>query len=220
MIAKNIVSANINPLLTTDSGKKALDCLAFYHLRHLPLVEHGRLVGLLSEDDFLSKSDLDNPIGSHDWSSLASPAVLENDHLFDVMRVMTEHQLTAVPVATADGTYIGVVTQEELLKKIAQISSFADPGSILEIIVHKRDYSLAEICRLVESEGASVLSSYITSVPNAPTTEISLKINRQALQSIVATLERYDYEVKGFAEPTYHDALQERYDALLSYLNV
>ena len=46
-------------------------------------------------------------------------------------------------------------------------------------------------------------------------------INKKDLQRIIASLERYDYIIKGsFTEEEYIDELKERYDSLMNYLNV
>ena len=51
--------------------------------------------------------------------------------------------------------------------------------------------------------------------------DVTLKINKHNVQSIIATLNRFDYEVKAtFNEEEYVDGLKERYDGLLMYLNV
>ena len=86
---------------------------------------------------------------------------------------------------------------------------------------NKRDYSLAEIARLVESENASILSSFISSRPDSSKLEVTLKLNRREIKHIVATFERFEYVVKAsFQESDYMDSLMERYDSLMNYLSV
>jgi hypothetical protein len=51
--------------------------------------------------------------------------------------------------------------------------------------------------------------------------DVTLKINQQNVQAIIATLNRFDYEVKAtFNEGEYLDGLKERFDGLMMYLNV
>ena len=51
--------------------------------------------------------------------------------------------------------------------------------------------------------------------------EITLKVNTMEISRIIATLGRFDYNIKGaFSESDYVEELQERYDALMSYLSV
>ena len=51
--------------------------------------------------------------------------------------------------------------------------------------------------------------------------EVTLKLNRHDLSRVTASLRRHEYEVKEtFSEIEYADPMRERYDSLMSYLNV
>jgi signal-transduction protein with cAMP-binding, CBS, and nucleotidyltransferase domain len=126
-----------------------------------------------------------------------------------------------VPVVDYDGTYIGLVTQEDLLQYFARMDSFVSPGTILVLEMTKNDYSLSEIARIIESEGSSILSAFITTDAYSTRLEVTLKINAQYIQNIIATFDRFNYVVKAsYNESDYLETLQERYDSLMNYLNV
>ena len=219
MIAGTLVSNEIIPLRTSDTGNEALAMMNEFGIRHLPIVNNKQLLGLISEDDILSY-DVDEPIGSYSLS-LYRPYVKAGDHLYEVIRVLAEQHLTLVPVTNADEEYIGLVSQDDLLHYFAKIGSFTESGSILVLKIPKRDYSLAEIARIVESENAAILSSFVTSSPDNYSVDVTLKINRPDLRAIIATFKRFKYEIKAsFLEDQFTEALQERYDMLMTYLNV
>ena len=52
MFAAEIISNEIPTLKAEDSVQKALDRLSDFKLKHLPIVNEGMLVGLVSEDDY------------------------------------------------------------------------------------------------------------------------------------------------------------------------
>ncbi len=191
-----------------------------FHVRHLPIVDPDKkLTGILSEEEALNQ-DSDLEISNY---SLALPPLYVHayDHVYEVMRLLAEYHLTVVPVVDNEQQYLGLITVERALHHFAEMSAFREPGSILVLEVGKRDYSMAEIARIVESENAVILSSFVTVVPDSMRIEVTLKINRQQIQSIVATFERFNYQIKAsFNESDYLDTLQERYDALMAYLNV
>ena len=219
MIAKNIIANEILPLRTSDSGHYALSIMNEYYIKHLPIVNDEELLGVLSEDDLL-EHNADEAIGSYNLS-MRRPYVKADDHLFDLMRVMYEYDLSIVPVIEGDNTYIGMVTLDDLLKYYASSYSFSEPGSIIVLEMAKTDYSLSEISQIIESEGAVILSSFITSDPSTSQVIVTIKVNNKEIGTMVASLERYSYTIKGvFTETAYVDAMKERYDALMSYLNV
>lgn len=219
MIAEKLISNSLIPLRTSDTGEEALGMMNDFYVRHLPIVNNKQLLGVLSEDDILD-FDATEAVGSYSLS-LIRPYVKHNDHIYEVMRVLAENKLTVIPVVDGEENYIGLITQEDLLRYFANAGSFSEPGSIIVLEISKRDYALSEISRIVESENAAILSTFITSEPDNTQVEVTLKINRQNTQSIIATFERFDYRVKAtFNEADYLDSLRDRYDALMAYLNV
>jgi CBS domain-containing protein len=219
MTAEQLITNTIIPLRTSDTGEDALSLMNEFYIRHLPIVNNEQLLGLISEDDILDH-DVEGAVGSYALSMIR-PYAKYNDHIFELLRLIAEYHLTVIPVVDAEKNYIGMVTMEAIVQYFSETSAFSEPGSILVIEVSKRDYMLSEIARIVESEGATVLNSFITSKMDSMQMDVTIKINRQHVQSIIATFERYDYIIKAtFNETEYVDALKERYDALMSYLNV
>lgn len=219
MIAENLISNIIIPLRTSETGEEALEIMNEFSVRHLPIVNNQQLLGVISEDDILD-NDIEEAVGSYSLS-LTSSYVNEDDHIYEVMRVLAEYFLTIIPVIDADGNYKGLITLEDMLRQFANMGSFREPGSIIVLEMSKRNYSLAEIARIVESENAKVLNSFVTSELHSSVINVTLKINRQNIQHILATFIRFEYIVKAaFNELEYYDTLRERYDGLMAYLNV
>lgn len=219
MIAKKLISDSLIPLRTSDTGDEALGMMNDFYVRHLPIVNNKQLLGVLSEDDILNY-DAKEAVGSYSLS-LTRPYAKDSDHLYEVMRLLAQYKLTIIPVVDHESNYIGLITQEDLLRYFSNTGSFAEAGSIIVLEISKRDYALSEISRIVESENAAILSTFITSDPNSLKLEVTLKINKQNVQAIIATFERFNYQVKAtFNESDYIDSLKDRYDALMAYLNV
>lgn len=220
MIAKTLISNAIPPLKTTDTGDKALNWMNDFHVSHLPIVHQGKLVGLVSEDDIFDLNQPELPLSAQELR-LPRPYVASEEHLYEVIKIITNQQLSILPVVETDFTYLGVITHESVLTYFAQLASLQQPGGVLVLEVNSRDYSMSEIARIVESENTTILSSLVTSTPQAHRVEVTLKLNRNNLGGIINTFQRFNYEVKAsFQENDYFQGLQDRYDSLMKYLNV
>ena len=219
MVAENLITTAVLPLQTSDTGEESLAVMEDFNVRHLPIVNNKQLLGLISEEDILAHN-VEEPIGSYELS-LIKPYVKKEDHLYEVMRLLAEHQLTVIPVIDEEGDYMGMVSLEDVLNFFAKTAAFSETGSIVVLEFQPRSYSLAEIARIVEGENASILSTFVTSNPESSVVEVTLKINRQDIHNILKSFERFGYEIKAsFNEEEYLESLQERFDALMSYLNV
>lgn len=219
MNARELISKTIEPLKTSMSGDEALDKMHDANVRHLPIVNNTQLLGLISEEDILDYNTAD-PVGSYALSVM-KPYSKENDHVFEVLHLMANYDLSIIPVIDNANDYLGCISQEDLIQYFAKSFSFAEPGSILVLEMKERDYSLSEIARIFEMENALILSSFITTDHDDQKIYITLKTNKQELRSIIMTLERYSYHVLAtYTEEDFEDTMKERYDAFMAYLNV
>lgn len=219
MIAKELISQTIDSLRTSDTGEETITMMGIFHVKHLPIVNNEQLLGLISEEEILDKN-MEEAIGSYRLNMI-KPYVQQNDHLFEVMKLMSQYKLTVIPVVDHENKYLGLITQEDLISYFARSFSFAEAGSIIVIETNKINYSLAEISRIVEGEGAAILATFLTHMMDSTKIQITIKINQMSVGRIIASLERFDYHIQGaFTENDYEDVLKDRYDSLMSYLNV
>jgi predicted transcriptional regulator len=219
MIAKDLISEEIVPLRTSDTGDDALAMMSDFHVRHLPIVNDRQLLGLISEDEIFDY-DTEAAIGSYKLK-MNQPFVSERDHIYQIMRLMNDLHLSLIPVVDKAQNYMGVVTLEDLLKYFAESASFGEHGSVIVLEVNRYNYSLSQIARIVESENVLILNSFITSSPDSSELEITLKLNRPDIAAVITAFRRYGYDIKAsFSELEYMDSLQEHYDSLMTYLSV
>ncbi len=198
-----------------------MEWLYEFRTTHLPVVDKGQYLGLISEEDIMDFNHPDEPLSLIE-RPLYRPLVHENDHLYEVMRVAADIRSTLIPVLDDEGHYLGLITLMGLLQHFAQASGMRDEGGILIIrLKGLKEYLLSDICRLVESNNAYVLSSFLRNVPNSSDIRLTLKVSTTEIQHIVSTLERFEYDVEAwFKEEQGVDELKDRYDSLMNYLNI
>lgn len=220
MIAKDVITDEIPPLLHTDTGEKALLWMEEFKVSHLPVLKNGNFVGLISESDILDKKDLEHSLDSL-FDHLPRPYVFENVHVYEVLSKMAEHRISVLPILDAQEKYLGCTSVHQLMNLIANTQSIKEIGGIVVLEMNKVDYSLAQIAQIVESENARILSSFIMSSADSTKLEVTLKISEIDLSRIMRSFERYDYVVKAsFQRSSDQDDMQFRYEALMNYLNM
>lgn len=220
MLAKHLLSNTIVPLRTSDPGTRALEMMDDFKVMHLPIVNNVDFLGLISEEDILNFNDPEKPLGDHKLS-LKKPYVGEDQHIYDVIKVVYEQKLTVTPVLDKMKGYKGVVVMSELLARVAEMAAIQQPGALIILELNEKDYLLSEIVQIVESNDAKILSLYTTSLRDSTKLELTLKLNKMDVSAVMATLSRYEYSIKAsFSEEQYWDDLKDRYDALVNYLNI
>ena len=220
MIARHLISPKLPPIRPTETGQMALDWMEEFKVSHLAVVDGTRFVGLISEDQVLDENNLDLAIC--DYGLDLDPTSVEPDrHIYDVIRALSGHDLSIIAVVDAKGIYSGSITMPDLLNKFDELAVVNQPGGILVVDMDARDYSLAQVAHIVESDKARILSSYLFNRPDSDRVELTLKVDREDLTAIVQSLERFGYSVTGNFQATEDQSeLRDRYDALMRYINI
>lgn len=220
MIAIDLITYDIPPLVHTDTGEKALIWMDEFKVSHLPVLKNGNFVGLVSETHILDKMNVSENLDVL-FQHLPRPFVFSNAHLFEILSKISEFKISVIPILDEHEQYLGCTSIFELMTSIANTSSMKEKGGILVLEVNEFDYSMAQIGQIVESNDAKILSSTILSDASSTKLDITLKINQEDLTSIIRTFERYDYLVKAsFQNGAGTEDLQWRYDVLMNYLNL
>nr|WP_199159132.1 CBS domain-containing protein [Pedobacter sp. ASV2] len=220
MFAEEIISSVIPPVRTDDTVQKVLDRMNEFKLKHMPVVNDLQFIGIASEDDLLGIQDHKQQIKDISLN-LLNAFVFNNAHTYDVIRLLSQLKLTVVPVLDQQKNYLGVVSINNIVDYVADQYAVNEQGGIIVLEISNRDNSLAHISQIVEADNAQILSSYVNSFENSTRLELTLKVNKTEITSLVASLERYDYLVKEVYNNTQIDnGSQERFDSFMNYLNV
>jgi CBS domain-containing protein len=220
MIAKDLISGAVLPLKTSDTGLIAMHWFDEFRVSHLPVVSDSQLLGLLSEDDVFSAGSFEEPIWSYQLQ-LQSISVLQSKHIYEVMKLFSDYKLTTLPVIDEKGTYLGLITLTDLVEKMAATAAVTNPGGILILELNANDFSMIEISKIIEENDAKILSLYVTSPADSTRLELTIKLNRIDIAPVMQSFLRHNYTIKAsFFESDYFDNLRERYDLLMTYLNV
>lgn len=220
MLAAELLSNSIPPLRTSDSVQKALERMTEFKLSHLPIVNESQFLGLLAEDELIEVKDVETPIGSLSLS-LLNPFVYEDAHIYDVIRLLNQLNLSVVPVLDYKKNYLGLIAAAHLLGYAADIFAVKEPGGIIVLEISNRNNSLSHMSQIVEADNAQILSSYVQAFPDSTKLEVTLKINKTELSGIIASFERYSYQVKAvFNSTKADDGTEDRFNSFMNYLNV
>lgn len=221
-LSVDLMSDMIPALKITDTGGKALTLMEVFKVSHLPVVDDSRrLVGLISESDILDMNDPEVLIGDYRLND-GGGFIEDNVPIFDVLSMASQLNLSVIPVVNAEKEYLGAISVSELIVKFTENSSLENQGGIIVLQMGIKDYSLAHVAQVVESNEAKILFSHLTNIPDTTMVELTIKVNTADITSIIQTFNRYNYNVVGVynANNDMDELLDERYDLLMKLLNL
>jgi len=220
MIAKQLISEDIFPLSLSNTANEALSRMIEYKVSHFPVVENGKFIGVISEQNIYNHTNLDKEL-REELIYFENYYVSEQQYIFDILKLTEGNKLSLVPVVDGKGLYIGCISIGNILSFFAKSMSVNSPGGVIVLEVSSNDYSLTEIANIVESNDAKVLSTYVVSETNSTKLDVIIKVSKLDLGSLLQTFERYGYKINAsYGEEFDYDNIKDNYDSLINYLNV
>jgi len=221
MIARQLINDMIPPLKLTDTVQKAINWMEELRVNQLPVIDGGKFQGLITENELLQSDKLGSQLSDLRLTE-KDCFVFDHQHFYDILKVASQYAVEIIAVLDREQHYKGVITVQDTVIAFAQTAAVQSPGGIIVLSLKQIDYSLAEISRLVEANGAKILSSGITNDPIDPEkVKLTLKVNLTDLSTVIATLERFGYKIIAkFQETTMEVQEKERLDILMKYLYI
>jgi len=216
--ALSLISKSLPALNRGESAMHVLNLMDELRVNDLPVVENGLFLGLANESDFLNAEVYQGEVQAE--LDLLKVSVLPETHVLDVLKVVSENDITVVPVVDEGNNYLGSITSADLLDHLAEMLGVNREGGIIVLQMLERDHSIQQIARIIEENDAKILS--LTVLPaNEGNIEMHIKIDSPDLNPILQSLERFNYTILSkFQAAQFDNELKDRYDELMRYLSM
>lgn len=219
MTAAELIKNDIPHLKSTDTVQQALELMNEFHVSELPVVIDQKSAGLLHEEALMNTDEQASVASLLQTAEQVS--VQAGDFFLAPLKKMYQHKLSVLPVIKDEGEYLGVITAEDLLKAAAHYNAAAEPGGVIILQMAPNNFTISELGRIVESNDARII--HLNTWTDASTGElmVAMKINKNDLHDILASLERYEYNViQYFGDNLSEEELRLNFDHLMNYLNI
>lgn len=214
-----MISSTIPTLNLEDPVAQALELMSEFKVSQLAVVADEKYLGLVFEEDLMNVDE--NAALKTLENHFSKVSVNANTHFIESVQTVNDYNLSIVPVVDKENEFIGVIPSEMLLRELGKITGASEPGGVIVLEMEQRNFSFSELSKLVETNDAQItqLNTYWNS--NSSSFLVTLKINKFEISDIIATFQRYEYQVKYyFGEELYVNELKSNYDHLMNYLNI
>lgn len=221
MKAIDLINFEIPSLRSTDSVEQALLIMEEFKCITLPVLAENKFEGTLSEE--LLQNYPNTQVISEIPKKNEELYILPDSTIIQVVEVLLEKELDVIAVKDGDGNYQGSIYALDAYKEMAQML-YNGKGAVVELKLNRKDYSLAEISRLVENEGVSILQVSVIKPKLQQEDQdytVFLKFNKEEVSQAVSSLKRFGYSLNTHGtEMDLNDLDRDRYEMLMKYLNV
>ncbi len=178
MLVKDWMSKN--PITITDetSMMKAIHLMKQNRFRRLPVLQEGRLVGIVSDRDLKEASPSKaTTLDVHELYYLLSELQVKDimtrdpitaapdDTVEHAAQIMLENTISGLPVVDDQGEVVGILTQSDVFRAFMHITGILQGGVQFALRLEDKPGLIKEVVDLLRSKGArfvSLLTSYTT----------------------------------------------------------
>lgn len=175
--------------------------------RHLPVLDGGKLVGIISDRDLKQSMvsaasmtegrERDRLLDELTAGQIMARAVVTIGPTIGVdeaARLMATRKISALPVTEGD-RLVGIVTETDVLQLFVRAMGVLEPSSRLDVILRDQTVGLGDIVRAVEEAGSRISSVMTLAMPTGER-EVVLRLATINPGPAVRALEAKGYVVR------------------------
>ena len=171
MLVRDIMKKGVVTVAPDASLQDAYALMQERRFRHLPVVEGGRLVGIVTDRDLRFATSSLSPRPFRPESKVADvmnrdPKTADPmDPVEDAARIMREFKIGCLPVLDGDGL-LGIITGIDLLDALLRLTGVDKPSSRIEVELQDRPGEICKLTRFFSERGVNIHS--ILTYPEGP----------------------------------------------------
>ena len=209
MLVKDKMTANPITVNVNDVISKASDLMTEKNLHRIPVIDQGKLVGLVTKGLITSKGvggatslsifELNyllnkTPVKDVMIKSKKLITIQEDQLLEDAASLMLKHDIGCLPVVDNTGALVGIITQNDLFRAFLDLLGWDHKGSRIEITVKDDVGVIGEISKIFVNNHANI--SHIGVYRDNPEEcNLVLRTNVYETEKLEADLNASDYKV-------------------------
>ncbi|HET7479097.1 MAG TPA: CBS and ACT domain-containing protein [Rubrobacteraceae bacterium] len=184
------------------SAAEAWSLCQEHKIRHLPIVEEGRLVGLVSDRDLrdVRGGGEDKETDSPRWVRVGEimtrqiVTIHPLDTIDHAAREIYDRKIGSLPVV-ADGELVGIITSADMMRTLIELVGAHGVGTWVEVEVPNEPGQLANLTDVVRDRKVNIGSVFLGPASRETNRVIVLRLETTNPSGIVETLKDAGYNV-------------------------
>jgi acetoin utilization protein AcuB len=208
MLVQDIMQRGVIVVSPKQKLPELMHLLRRRGVRHLPVMEEGSLVGIISDRDL--KGAVASLVAGQGGSSPESPspeltaadvmtrAVVTVAPMFSVeeaARLMVTKKISALPV-TEGGRLVGIITETDVLHLFIRALGVTEPSSRIDVTLGDEAHGLGRAIQIAEAAGMTISSVMTLKSPVSGLTEAVLRVTTINPGPAIKSLEAQGFSVR------------------------
>ncbi len=199
MLVRDIMTTAVVTVAPDATLERVCEVMHGRNIRHLPVVESGRLIGVITDRDVHSVTSAlcltpSNPAGLvRDAMARDVRTAHPMDPVEDAARTMRSLKIGCLPVVDGE-SLVGIITGIDLLDALLRLTGVDQPSGRIEVRLPDRPGGLARLTALIAERGLNI-HSILTYPEGGGPVRIVLRVNTLETRALADALRAERFEV-------------------------
>lgn len=207
MFVANRMTRNPISVRPEDKVDTAAALLKEHKIRRLPVVDHGRLVGIVTDKDLmrvspsaattLSKYEINSLLAKISIGEIMSDKVIsvnESAPIEEAALLMSMNKIGGLPVTSDVGAVVGVITETDIFDALVEIMGLSEGKTRIVVEVENKVGVVQDIAGIFAGAGFNI-DSFVTCRKDMGKYDIIIRGDFLNEAALIETLEARGYHV-------------------------
>ena len=196
MLVSEIMSRELVTISSDKRVSQALQLMQQRRIRHLPVMEGGRMVGWITSRDLreVLLASMMEKITVADVMIKAPISVTADTGVEEAARLIQEHKIGGMPVLKG-GRLVGVITMQDLVGAFLTLLSLLRTSSRLDLLLEDKPGAMEGAAKIIKKAGGKILTLALGPV-RGHQRSYCVRLQRADLGPIVEALEQQGIKVQ------------------------
>ena len=192
-------------LVTIDRNttiQEAISLMKKHSIRHLPVIEEGRLVGLVTEGDMrqVFVASLIEELSIDDVMIKDPITVKVDTEIDDAARVIYYNKIGGLPVVDEGQGLLGIITVADIMAAFIELMGVLKSSSRIDIVLGQDPEAFEEVSRIISSNGGKIISVGMLPQSDRKKNIYFFRLKKRRIGKIVDALGKAGYRVTASME--------------------
>jgi len=157
MLVKDYMTLNPRTVNPEESAQEIVEKMKTLNYRQFPVVENGKLVGIITETDLADALIKDKDVSIKDVMVTEPLTLMENASIENASDIIRIKNFNSLPVVSETNELLGLLTVTDILDALRTTFSFHDKPIKLEVNM-SQELSLFDVLHLIQNNSEKVIS--------------------------------------------------------------
>ncbi len=211
MKVRDRMSENVTTVDLDSSVTEAFSLLKENNIRRMPVMDKGKLVGIITLSDLNQASPSSaTTLSIHELHYLLAKTKIKDilppkqkvitigpdNYIETAAKLMRNHKISGLPVVDSNNKLVGIVTETDIFDALVDILGINQTHSRIDFYISDRPGTIAQITGMVAGKGKNILNTVAYLDKKKNLYKMILRLEELNCEDVIEELKNMGYEVE------------------------